>query len=120
MKLMFFIIAMTACQTKASNTDAKNYFWNLIIDGESHPNIKSGQELPVAPYSCTMDKNIKAIKNTGEMSSRWLQCDHGNDFFRLMTECKSQKENSSYVIIGKNNSRKRILIELSCIDSREL
>ena len=103
-----------------ANNESGDYFWNLIVDGQSHPNIKSGSKISVGPYKCKMDKNIKKIRAIGEMNSRWLQCDKGDDFFRLMTQCKSQDENSSHIIIGKNNSKKRSLIELSCVKMREL
>ena len=120
LKLILFILSFTACQTTSANKESDDYFWNLIVDGQSHPNVAVGTKISVGPYKCKMDRNIKTIRTATEMNSRWLQCDKGDDFFRLMTECKSQDENSSHIIIGKNKSRKRTLIELSCVNTREL
>ena len=117
LRLALLITILQACQTTASDPE---YFWNLIVDGKSYPYVKSDTQLTISSYLCTMDKGIKKRRAIKKMYSRWLHCAKDRDFFRLMTECKTVTSNSNYIIIGKESTNQRTLIELSCVEVKTL
>ena len=76
---------------------------------ENYPQIKTQKQIKIGPYGCTMDEGVKTLRKPESAPIRWLQCSKGEDFFRLMSNCKDEIEDNSFLIIGKKSSKIELL-----------
>ena len=112
---LYLSLSAIACQTvQQPKSRADVIHWSLIIDGENYTNIKSGTVIQVSNYTCEMDKAIRRKATSSKMPIRWLQCENGDNFFRLMANCKNSSKDDAYLLLGKSTSRHRVLMQLSC------